>query len=89
MELLNQTAFSPCERACDSTCNSQETYSTIFAQSGGRLSVINTQLAMIVHMITTLNNVQAVVKEAAYVIGELTFLFCLFLIHHISHQAAL
>lgn len=43
--------------------NPYKTYSTFFAQSGGRVSVINTQLAMIVHMMTTLNNLQAVVKE--------------------------
>lgn len=52
-------------------CNSRETYSTFFAQSGGRLSVINAQLAMIVHMITILNNLRTVVKEAAYFIAEL------------------
>lgn len=43
--------------------NPHKTYSTFFAHSGGRSSVINTQLAMIVHMMTTLNNLQAVVKE--------------------------
>lgn len=43
--------------------NPGKTYSTFFAQSGGRSCVINPQLAMIVHMMTTLNNLQAVVKE--------------------------
>ena len=59
----------------------RDTYSAFFAQSGCGFSVINTQLAMIVHMITTLNNLQAVVKEAACVIADITIFFCLFLIH--------
>lgn len=43
--------------------NDHKTYSTFFVQSGGRSSVMNTQLAMIVHMMTKLNNLQQVVKE--------------------------
>lgn len=59
---------------CDSVCHSRETHSTFFAQSGGWLSVINAQLAMIVHMITTLNNLEAVVKEVTRFIGEQTLI---------------
>lgn len=43
--------------------NFHKTYSTFFVHSGGRAIIINAQLAMIVHMMTTLNNLQAVVKE--------------------------
>lgn len=49
--------------ALKSDFNLHKTYSTFFVHSGGRSCVINTQLAMIVHMMTTLNNLQAVVKE--------------------------
>lgn len=65
---------------CVTLCNSWETYSTFFAQSGGRLIVINVQLAMIVHMITRLNNLQTVVKEATCFMWEIT-LFFVSLIH--------
>lgn len=44
-------------------CNWSKSYSTFFAQSGGLLRVMNTQLVMMVHMITTLNNLQAVIKD--------------------------
>lgn len=51
------------EYAVKSTFIAHKTYSTFFAHSGGRSCVINPQLAMIVHMMKTLNNLQAVVKE--------------------------
>lgn len=56
-------------------CNSWKTYSTFFAQSGGLFSVINAQLVRIVHMITTLNNLQAFVKEVTYFTMELRYFY--------------